>query len=537
MHQQNSVIEARSDQPGSFSADISRQDTPAASSDKIRSVAVLEVDVAIIGAGTAGMAAYRAAARHSERVALIEGAHYGTTCARVGCMPSKLLIAAAEAAHAIQEAPRFGVSGGALTVDGKAVMERVRRERDRFVGFVERSVNEFPPQHKLWGHAVFLDRHTLRVQGPDGDSIVKARAIVIATGSRPKIPRMFEGLGDRLLINDDIFGWETLPQSVVVFGPGVIGLELGQALHRLGVRVRVLGVDGKVGPMTDPVIQQEARALFGREFPLHPEAKVSKLERVGNEVELTFRTAGPDQNGQEQPLLTERFEYVLVAVGRVPNLDKLHLEQVLNAPADGVPTTERTEQTAPALALDGRGVPVYNRSTLQWQNSHIFIAGDATVDLPLLHEAADEGRIAGENAARFPLVEAHPRRSALAVVFSDPQLGMVGSTFAEVKALNPVIGTVSFDDQGRSRVMGLNRGLMRIYADRWSGRFLGAEFIGPRAEHLAHLLAWAHQSGLTIDEMLERPFYHPVIEEGVRTALRDASAQLKITMRTATAQA
>src|SRR4051812_29556977 len=96
----------------------------------------LTADVAIIGTGTAGMSAFRAAREHTKNVVLIESGPYGTTCARVGCMPSKLLIAAAEAAHRAHEAPTFGVHPGAIRVDGAEVMRRVRSERDRFVGFV-----------------------------------------------------------------------------------------------------------------------------------------------------------------------------------------------------------------------------------------------------------------------------------------------------------------------------------------------------------------------------------------------------------------
>jgi dihydrolipoamide dehydrogenase len=87
---------------------------------------------------------------------------------------------------------------------------------------------------------------------------------------------------------------------------------------------------------------------------------------------------------------------------------------------------------------------------------------------------------------------------------------------------------VSFADQGRSRIMGKNYGAARVYADRTTGRFLGAEMAGPRAENIGHLLAWSHQQRLTIGQMLAMPFYHPVVEEGIRTALRDASAKLAI---------
>jgi len=160
-------------------------------------------------------------------------------------------------------------------------------------------------------------------------------------------------------------------------------------------------------------------------------------------------------------------------------------------------------------------------------DSHAFIAGDVDSDRPILHEASDEGRIAGENAARFPHVTPQRRSSPLGIVFSDPQMAMVGDRFADLDSENVVIGEVSFKDQGRSRVMLKNDGVLRVYASKRSGRFLGAEMFGPRAEHMGHLLAWAHQSGMTITQMLDMPYYHPVIEEGLRTALRDADRKLR----------
>jgi dihydrolipoamide dehydrogenase len=158
----------------------------------------------------------------------------------------------------------------------------------------------------------------------------------------------------------------------------------------------------------------------------------------------------------------------------------------------------------------------------------VFIAGDANNILPLLHEAADEGKAAGENAASYPQVKPLARRAPIAVVFTDPQIAMVGQRYADLAEGTFVTGEVSFEDQGRSRVMLKNRGLMHVYADKASGRFLGAEWTGPRAENIAHLLAWSYQQGLTIGQMLGMPFYHPVVEEGLRTALRDAEAKLQV---------
>jgi dihydrolipoamide dehydrogenase len=454
------------------------------------------VDVVVVGAGTAGMAAYRAATDEGARTLLVESRAYGTTCARVGCMPSKLLIAAADAAHAVENAHRFGIGAPArAVVDGVRVMERVRSERDRFVGFVLRTVETFPAEDRLLGEARFVSDDTLKI----GDDLITAKAVVIATGSRAARAPMFNGLGDRLCTSDDVFSWLTLPRSIAVFGPGLIGLELGQALSRLGVRVHLFGSGGPLGPLTDPKLQEETANLIAPDVGMHGSEKVHRIVRTDDGVTVTFSSAQRER--------TEHFDLVLAATGRVPNVEFL-----------GLGTTH--------LTCNAHGVPLFDRTTMQCGKSAIFIAGDASVDVPLLHEAQDQGFIAGKNAARFPDVTAGLRRSALSIVFTDPQLARVGETWEQVKDRDPVVGQVSFDDQGRSRVLLVNHGRLHVYVDATTGRLLGAEMIGPAAEHLAHLLAWAHQLELTVPAMLELPYFHPVIEEGLRTALRDASKQL-----------
>lgn len=461
----------------------------------------IKTDVAIIGAGTAGMIAFSTADKLGVYVLLIEGGPYGTTCARVGCMPSKLLIAAAEAAHSIEEAPAFGVfPGGKTKIDGAKVMERVRKERDRFTGFALDSIESIPSEKKLRGYTRFLDSSTLQV---DDHTIVKARSIVIATGSSPSILPMFEGLGDRLIVNDDVFEWRDLPSSVAVFGAGIVGLEIGQALHRLGVRTVILSKNGLVGPLDHPEIKEYAAKTFSGEFYIDTDAKVSGVLRKGDGVEVRYK----GHDGGER---VESFEYLLAATGRTPNVRDLGLENT-------------------GLELDEKGVPVYDRYTLQCGDSPVFIAGDADNDVPVLHEAADEGRIAGENAAKYPDVKAGRRKTPLNIVFTDPGIAIAGRRYGELKnapGLCFVTGKVSFEKQGRSRVMLKNKGLLYVYAEYGTGLFLGAEMFGPAAEHVGHLLAWAIEKRMTVSEMLEMPYYHPVIEEAVRTALSDAAGKL-----------
>lgn len=182
------------------------------------------------------------------------------------------------------------------------------------------------------------------------------------------------------------------------------------------------------------------------------------------------------------------------------------------------------------LELDERGMPVFDPYTTQCGDSPIFIAGDANNHLPLLHEAADEGRIAGTNAGRWPDVRTGLRRSPLTVVFTDPQIAACGRTLQQTEEHCRgcfAVGSLNFRNQGRSRVMGKSRGLLRVYGEHGTGIFMGAEMLGPAAEHIAHLLAWSAQSRLTVDQMLDMPFYHPVIEEGLRTALQDLAGKLR----------
>jgi len=462
----------------------------------LRSMKLLKTDVAIIGAGTAGLSAYRAVKAAGLNALLIEGGPHGTTCARVGCMPSKLLIAAAEAAHHAQSAHFFGLQVSGIQVDGAAVMDRIRRERNRFVGFVLDSVNNIPERDKVAGYARFVSNTSLLI---GEHTRVEAERAVIATGSTPIIPAMYAKLGDRAIVNDDVFEWTQLPGSVLAVGTGVVGLELGQALSRLGVRVQFVSHSASLGGLTDPRVKTHALAALKEELDLCLETEIMDIRRDGDQVHVRYKSAG-------KPERSEIFDYVLVAAGRRPNLSALRLENT-------------------SVSLDENGMPEYDSATLQLGTLPVFIAGDVNGILPVLHEAADDGRIAGRNAASYPMVKAFIRRAPMSVVFTDPQLAQVGTRFKDLPKQVIVCGEVDFAGQGRARVMLKNRGMLRVYARRSDGSFLGAEMAGPAMEHIAHLLAWALQQRLTIDQMLQMPFYHPVIEEGLRTALRMAAAQ------------
>lgn len=197
---------------------------------------------------------------------------------------------------------------------------------------------------------------------------------------------------------------------------------------------------------------------------------------------------------------------VLAAIGRRPNLADLGLDQL-------------------GLKLDARGLPPHDPTTMQAADLPIFIAGDANAGSPVLHEAADEGRVAGFNAVQKS-PRRFKRRTRLNVVFSEPNAAVIGNSFAEIKDQDAVIGEARFERQGRARVMAQNSGILRVCGHKKDGPLLGAEMAAPGGEHLAHLLAWLIEKRATVFEALQMPFYHPVVEKGLQSALRDLAAKV-----------
>ncbi len=445
-----------------------------------------QCDVAIIGAGTAGIVAERSARRRGAKTLLIDDRFAGTTCTTVGCMPSKLLIAAAAAAHAVRQAVIFGIEAKP-EIDGRAVMERLHKERDRFVAGVRADLAKLPEDVKLQGRATFTGPTTLLL---DDGSTVSAKAVVIATGSKPSIPPALRDLGDRLLTNETIFDLPILPSSIAVVGAGPLGLELAQALARLGVRVELLDKGHKIAGLDDESVAKVLTLILESDFPIHLGVD---LEASREQDGVAVRWKG-DSEGEGH------FDYLLVATGRPPQLGGLGLE-----------TT--------GLDLDEHGMPRVNPATMQCGSAPIFMAGDVDHARPVLHEAQAEGSIAGSNAAAFPDVKPGKRMVPLAIMFTNPPMAVVG-TMPKAPNDDFVCGSASYEDQGRAKVFATNQGLANIYADPHDGRLMAAVMVGPAVEHSAHLLAWAMEQRLTASEVLDMPFYHPTYEEGLKPAFR-----------------
>jgi dihydrolipoamide dehydrogenase len=442
-----------------------------------------QVDVAIIGAGSAGLFALSQVRRKTDNFVLIDGGELGTTCARVGCMPSKVVIQVADDYHRRTIFEREGIDGAeSLELDRPAIMEHVQDLRDVFVDRTLGVTDELDPEHLLDGYARFVDAHTLEVNGEQ----ISAKSIVIATGTTPVVPAAWQAFRQDIITTDEVFELEDLPASMAVIGLGSIGLELGQSISRLGVDVTGVDVVENVAKLADPDVNRLAVDTIGKEFPLWLGA-AAELEKVDGGIKVTA--------GNNEVIV----EKVLASLGRSPNLADLGLEST-------------------GLELDDKGIPVYDPTTMQCGDSHIYIAGDVNNDRALLHEAGHEGRVAGYNAVRQSS-QRFKRKAMLGITFCDPNIAIVGEQLDELDASEILIGEVAFAPVGRALIMGKNRGLLRVYVNKTDGLVRGAAMACVKGENLAHLLAWSIQQGMSVHDMLKMPFYHPVIEEALQAAL------------------
>lgn len=449
-------------------------------------------DILIIGAGTAGISAFKEASKKTDRVLLIDRGPLGTTCARVGCMPSKIFIHSANICYEKQHFKTLGINGAVdISANVPAILKRVRKLRDEFTGGVIQYIESIGDQFQL-GEARFCDENTVFVN----DTKIQADKVIIATGSKNIIPDKWGEFNHLLLTSDDFFEQKDIPNKMAVIGGGVIGLELGQAMARLGVQVKLFNADEFVGGITDPSVNEVAINIFKNEFDLYTNTEVD-LEELNDQLKVIA--------GKQRCLVDK----ALVSIGRAPNLSALDPEKA-------------------GIFLEKNKIPEFDCETLKLKDKAIYLVGDVNKTRPLLHEAADEGRIAGFNASQSSHdITCFERRAKLSVVFTQPNIISVGDRYQNLPKGNFVIGEVSFENQGRSRIMCQNQGVLRVYVEKGSGHFLGAEGIVPDGEHIAHLLAWALQMSMTAYEILQMPFYHPVVEEGMRTALRNAARKLK----------
>lgn len=449
-----------------------------------------KIKVAIIGVGSAGLSARREVAKKTDDYLVFDGGTLGTTCARVGCMPSKVIIQAAEDFEKRKKLIKEGIHGGeSLTINLPETLSHVRSLRDRFVRAVMGGMESWSGEKLIKEFVEFTSPNTLKTTSGEEYEFEK---VIIGAGTTPYVPEAFQGLESYCYTSDTLFEQIDLPKDIAVIGLGVIGIELGQSLSRLGLNVTGITRRRRISGIENDTINEYVCSHFEKEMNLNFTG-VKGVEEKNGRLTLTL--------GDESSVEVDK---VLLANGRKLNLDKLNLNQFINI-------------------KDKNGVPVLDNETFQIiEHPHMFIAGDLTGEKQILHEASDEGRIAGHNAVR-ERVERFKTRTPLGVTFSDPNIAFCGQHIKELQEnkIDFEFGQVTFEGQGRSIIKLKEVGLLQIYGEKKTGKILGAEMFGPDAEHLAHLISWCIEQDMTVNKMLTMPFYHPVIEEGLRTALRD----------------
>jgi pyruvate/2-oxoglutarate dehydrogenase complex dihydrolipoamide dehydrogenase (E3) component len=453
-----------------------------------------EFDFVVVGGGSAGYAAARTAAGEGLRTAVIDGsAELGGLCILRGCMPSKTLIESANRLQDMREAAEFGLHARDTGFDGSKIIERKRRLISEFAQYRTGQL-ESGKFELIRGHARFTSANELTVRlRDDTEQTVRAKIILVATGSvirHPDIPGLAEA---RPLTSDDVLDNENPPKSLLVLGAGPVALEMAHYHRALGADVTV--------------IQRSKHILSSMDYDIS-DAVQHGMERHGTKFILGCRILGAGTSARGKWVRVARddreetieADEILLALGRDPATTGLDLSVVGLDIAPGRPlATSDTQQTA---------VP------------HILGAGDVTGKLEIVHIAIEQGEIAARNAARIlrgnnePL-ETIDYRLRLFAVFTQPEAAMVGLTEREAAelGLDFAAATYPFADHGKSLVHGKTDGFVKLIADRKTGELLGGAVVGPHASELIHEVVVAMRYRATAAEFLKIPHYHPTLSE------------------------
>ncbi len=438
------------------------------------------VDIAIIGAGSGGLSVAAGAAQMGAKVVLIEKHKMGGDCLNTGCVPSKALIAAGEAAHAVRTASRFGVNGHEPEIDFAKVHAHVHG----VIGAIapHDSVERFQALgiDVIQAPARFVSPTAIEA----GGRTIEARRFVVATGSHAFVPPI-PGIADvRALTNETVFDLTERPEHLIVVGGGPIGLELAQAHRRLGSRVTVLEAMS-ILPKDDPDAVAVVRDRLAAEgLVLHEGAKVERVARHGNGIAVTFGKGGRGESVSGS--------HLLIAAGRRPNLAGLGLE-------------------AAGIAFSPKGIEVDAR--LRTSNRRVFAIGDVAGGLQFTHVAGYHAGIVIRNAL-FNVPAKADTSTVPWVTYTDPELAHVGQTHAGALEADPNAKAVtwSFEENDRAQAERATEGLVKAVVAK-SGRILGATIVGRHAGEL--ILPWvlAMTKRMTIKDMTGIIAPYPTLSE------------------------
>lgn len=440
-------------------------------------------DLVVVGMGSGGMVAAEFAASLPLRVAVVERDRVGGECLWTGCVPSKALLASAKVAHTVRHADRWGVDAQEPKVDTAAVWARIRAVQDEIA-----ATDDSPERFEALG--IEMVRGVARLRGPHlvsvGERLLSTRFVLLCTGSHPSIPPI-GGLADAgYLTNETVFSLERAPSSLIVIGGGPIAIELAQAFVRLGVPTTVLerapGILAREQPELASVL---ARLLVAEGVELHTGVDISHVSVEGGTKAVYATLEGESRRWEA--------EEILVATGRVPNLEGLGLEAL------GIETTSR-------------GVVVDER--MRTTATSVYAAGDVAGRYQFTHSAAHEA-VRGVRDMFFP-----GRGTVSDLVpwctFTDPELAHVGLTADEARRRHGdgvEVHRLELTHSDRARAEGHPEGSISVVTAK--GRVVGAHILAPAAGELIHELALAMRQGLSLSGLASLIHVYPTLATSI----------------------
>lgn len=454
----------------------------------------MAVKLTIIGAGPGGYVAAIRAAQKGAQVTVIENAEVGGTCLNWGCIPTKTLIASAEALEHARNAAEFGIE---LSGEVGYNLAKIRERKDKVIGIQVKGIRGL---FKSWGVTLIegrgslLSPDTVRVVQKDGTTMdVKSDKIIIATGSRPAKMPGFPFNGESVITSDDAVQLTSIPTSLLIIGAGVIGSEFAFIYRSFGAVVTMVEMmPHAVSTEDEEMSEILERELKKAKIKLITSVKVEKVEK-GSDGMMVAKLS----NGQE--VKTER---ILVSIGRGMNSENIGLEAV------GVNKGKRGEITV--------------NEKMETNVPGIYAIGDVTGNIMLAHVASHQGLVAVQNA-----LGGNARMDYSVVpagIFTMPEIGSVGLREKQVieKGIKYRVGRFQFRGLGKAHAMGEITGMVKVIADEASDKVLGVHICGAHATDLIHEGALAIQKGATAKELGNMIHAHPTLAEAIMEAAEDA---------------
>ncbi len=442
-------------------------------------------DVAVIGGGPGGYVSAIRAAQLGNKTVLIEKDKVGGTCLNRGCIPTKALLHSAEVYEEILNAVELGVSADNVAFDYKKMFDRKEKVVSRF----RNGVSSLLRAHKVTvksGKAVMTSNTTFKV----GDEEIEAKKIILATGSFPSsVP--IKGADKEGVINSDgVLSLEKCPESVVIIGGGVIGIEFATLFNTLGKKVTVVEMLPNIMNGMDADICNTMRSILKkRGIDIFTNAKVVEIK---DGLEVVFEYEGKQ--------LSANGDICVMAVGRRPDTKDIGLEQL------GIKMNRGFVE-----------VDEYLRTNIP----NIFAIGDITGKIQLAHVASAQGLVAAHNASGESKVMRY--NIVPACIYTNPEIASVGLTEAQAKdkGFELKIGRFNVAGNGRSMVMQASDGFVKIITDAKTGEILGAHIMSPRATDMIAEIAVAMKSEATIEEVADTIHPHPTVSEIIMEAAHD----------------